>query len=555
VASVEDAEPTTAWREASEDVQPEVEAPVEAVASVQDAEPTNAWWEASEDAEPEVEAPVEAFASVEDVEPGAETPLEAVASVAEPAEPGKAWWEKAADEPADGATGPETSNADDDDDPWADFMSRPAADQPQPITTAPTTWSAALSAPRDEDMWGDVAASAEEAAHTAHDIDLAASLESQMAQEAEPEPAFAWSRASDDEDSWDAAPAVEAAPPAAIEDDEDVILAAFERHAATPESAEAKREQDEQFTELLGEQAADIVAEASEEDGGRSFIRMSGWAPQRGASDFDGGWAPEQEVEDTLARNQRPYNFGGIDGDGFSPPSWAVDEMEPDEVPVPRRGHKTKTWIREIVETGLLAFLVFLSVRASFQNFKVEGSSMSPTLEDGQFLIVNKLVYSEVDLDKLGKFIPFVDGGNDPERNVFHGPERGDIVVLIDPRNPDTDLIKRVIGLPGETVEIVNGHVYINDRLLEEPYIESEWHDNRPKIVVPPDEYFVMGDNRDNSLDSRNPQVSTVPKDLIIGKAMLSYWPSSKFGLAPNASPGLTDEKPVLTSKRLDEDR
>ena len=531
--------------------------PAEEAAATREASSDEAWdpepvtfevnvapWEATEDTEPEAPAPVEAVASVE------ESP--------EPEQPAAAGWQEAVTgAPAPGVAAASfeapTPASYDDDDPWADFVARPAASVPEP-PPLPPAWGATPAAPRDEDMWGDIAATAEQAAHSSPDIDLAASLESQMAEQSEP--AFGWAQRGPDRDerSWDAAPAIEAAPPSPSEE-EDVILAAFERHAATPESPEARREQDEAFAELLGEQAADIVSEVSEEDTGRSFIRMTGWAPQRSASDFDGGWAPQQEVEETLARNQRPFNFGGIDGDAFAPPSWAVDEMEPDEVPASaRRGHRTRTWIREIVETGLLAFLVFLSVRASFQNFKVEGSSMYPTLEDGQFLIVNKLVYSEVDLDKLGKFVPFVDGGNDPERNVFHGPERGDIVVLIDPRNPETDLIKRVIGLPGETVEIVDGKVYINDRLLEEPYIKSEWHDTRPKITVPPDEYFVMGDNRDNSLDSRNSQVSTVPKDLIIGKAMLSYWPSSKFGFAPNASPDLTDDKPVLTSKRIGDD-
>jgi signal peptidase I len=121
----------------------------------------------------------------------------------------------------------------------------------------------------------------------------------------------------------------------------------------------------------------------------------------------------------------------------------------------------------------------------------------------------------------------------------------------VDPRDPDTDLIKRVIGLPGETVEIVDGKVYIDDRLLEEPYIKDIWHDSRPKIIVPPGEYFVMGDNRDNSLDSRNAAVSTVPKDLIIGKAMLSYWPRSDFGFAPNEEGKLTDQKPELTTQRI----
>ncbi len=246
--------------------------------------------------------------------------------------------------------------------------------------------------------------------------------------------------------------------------------------------------------------------------------------------------------------------FGGNDGAGFSPPSWAIDEIEADESAQQKPGHRTKTWIREIVETVMLALLVFLSVRASFQNFRVEGSSMYPTLEDGQFLIVNKLVYSEVDMEKLSNFVPFINAGEDSKRNVFHGPERGDIVVLVDPRNPDVDLIKRVIGLPGESLEIVDGKVYINDMLLEEPYITQTWHDTKPKITLPPGEYFVMGDNRENSLDSRSSQVGLVREDLIIGKAMLSYWPKSKFGFAPNEEGTLTDAGPVLTTKRIGED-
>ena len=216
--------------------------------------------------------------------------------------------------------------------------------------------------------------------------------------------------------------------------------------------------------------------------------------------------------------------------------------------------HRYRTIIREVVETGLLAILVFLSVRASFQNFKVDGASMQPTLENGQFLIVNKLIYSEIDLEKLGTYFPFIDGGDSPKRNVFHGPERGDIVVLQDPRSPKTDLIKRIIGLPGETLEIVDGKVFVNDFLLEEPYITSEWTDTRPKIAIPEDYYFVMGDNRENSLDSRSQQVGLIHKDLIIGKAMFSYWPKSKFGLTPNGSGKVTEEeRPIVTARRIEE--
>ena len=419
-------------------------------------------------------------------------------------------------------------------------------------TPAQAAWSAPEPEPepaaQSDDMWGDIAARAEEAlrSRTEDDrLDLAASLESQMSEEPVA-PTYSWE---DRPRDWESQP-----PDAQGDDEEDVILRAFEAHAATPDKPEEPdpeliRETEQALAALFGKDAEDIVSESSDEESEKSFIRMSAWAPQR-STPMDGGWAEEEEVEAQLAGAS--FASIGATDPGFAPPPWAVEEFEGGASPAGVRGHsRTKTWIRELVETGLLALLVFLSVRASFQNFKVDGSSMYPTLEDGQFLIVNKLVYSEVDMEKLGDFIPFIDAGDDPKRHVFHGPERGDIIVLRDPRNPETDLIKRVIGLPGETIEIVDGKVYINDFLLEEPYITAPWSDNKAKILIPDGEYFVMGDNRDNSLDSRSSQVGLVQEDLIIGKAMLSYWPRAKFGLAPNDGGELTDAKPVLTTQRL----
>jgi len=587
-------EPTAWWEASDDDAEPVAEAPVEAVAFVEPVaevteEPT-AWWEASDDAEPVAEAPVEAVAFVEpvaevteeptpwweasddDAEPVAVAPIEAVAfvePVAEVTEEPTAWWEASDDaEPVVEAPVEAVASvepvASDEDDPWADFVAGkgPSEDvaPPPPASAMPVYHAAIEDAPQpaaaDDDMWGDIAARAEEAAQDESGIDLAASLESQMAQANEP--AFGWRQGDDDPGAWESRPAA-ASKPAYIkpEEQEDVILAAFERHASMPDP-EAEPHNDEVFAELLGTEAAEIVAEASDADGGeRSFLKLAGWAPQRNNQPLDGGWAEEQEVQEHLhgIRNVYAPAAGASDGTGFAPPPWAMEGLEGEDEagPAPRSGTRTKTWIRELVETGLLALLVFLSVRASFQNFKVEGSSMYPTLEDGQFLIVNKLVYSEVDMEKLGEYVPFVEAGSDPKRNVFHGPERGDIVVLVDPRDPATDLIKRVIGLPGETVEIVDGKVYINDRLLEEPYITSPWNDSMAKIVLPPDEFFVMGDNRENSLDSRSAQVGLIGADLIIGKAMLSYWPQSKFGLAPNEAGSLGDEKPVLTTQRVDD--
>jgi signal peptidase I len=491
----------------------------------------------------------------------------------EPVAGEKPWWEQpAVDEPSVEAVASADAMAEEpvaeerDDDPWADFVNAEAAPAP-PAPFAPaetpfapsntTAWQApAPPAQPEDDMWGAIAAQTEEAVFApddGHNIDLAASLESRMAAELDAPPVWetpgGYSRIEGDDDADGVFEAGD--------EEEDVILRAFERHAAMPDPEETRdpetdRETQEALAALFGQDASKIVEEAVEEPEPQSFIRLSGFAPQRSAETFDGGWAPQPEVEEALAHDRMTL---GTDGAGFVPPPWALGELEADGEAVPvQHGSKTKTWIRELVETGLLALLVFLSVRASFQNFKVDGNSMYPTLEDGQFLIVNKLVYSEVDVEKLSKFIPFVDPGDDPKRNVFHGPQRGDIVVLRDPRKPETDLIKRVIGLPGETVEIVGGKVYINDRLLEEPYITTPWNDTRPKILIPEGEYYVLGDNRDNSLDSRSSQVGLVPKDLIIGKAMLSYWPRDKFGLAPNEGGSLSDQKPVLTTRRPGED-
>jgi signal peptidase I len=361
-------------------------------------------------------------------------------------------------------------------------------------------------------------------------------------------------------------------------DEDDVILKAFEAHAIgpsdepedapyteTPDPAEAAV-----FTDLLGEGGDELVSEVTAPDTDHhTFARLQGWAPQRTLTASEvGAVAQWSGPPPPAASPEKPSSEPGEwsehdeDSDDDQPP-WdgpAPFGGSAVQTIAPRQTSRTRTLVRELIETGLLALLVFLAVRASFQNFKVDGSSMYPTLEDGQFLIVNKLVYSEVDMDKLSNFLPFLDAGDSAKRNVFHGPERGDIVVLRDPRKPDNDLIKRIIGLPGETIEIVNdeqngAQVYINDHLLEEPYIKSPWHDSKPKVQIPEGYYFVMGDNRDYSLDSRSQQVGLVAQDNIIGKAMLSYWPTSKFGLAPNQGGNISekDGRPQLSAQRIGE--
>jgi signal peptidase I len=189
----------------------------------------------------------------------------------------------------------------------------------------------------------------------------------------------------------------------------------------------------------------------------------------------------------------------------------------------------------ELVQTLVLAALIFVMVRGVAQNFRVEGPSMEPGLHNGQYLLVNKAVYFKLDLNELSGYIPFIDAGEDSSRYLFHGPQRGDVVVFRYPRDPSRDFIKRIIAVPGDTVEIANGVVMVNGTALDEPYINGSG-DMRPldPKIVPEGSYFVMGDNRPNSSDSRN--WGFVPEENIIGKAMFSYWPLSDLGGVGNTS-------------------
>jgi signal peptidase I len=192
--------------------------------------------------------------------------------------------------------------------------------------------------------------------------------------------------------------------------------------------------------------------------------------------------------------------------------------------------------VRELAETIILALLIFLLVRAVVQNFQVEGSSMDPTFKDGWYLLVNKAIYWEINLDTVHKFVPFVEPGDDPTRFIFRGPQRGDIIVFHPPTESgepsDRDFIKRVIALPNETVEVHDCTVFIDGKALEEPYLTQPVAGDFEPFTVPPDQYFVMGDNRNNSSDSRS--FHAVPKENIIGMAWLTYWPFDIFGLVDN---------------------
>ncbi|TET37237.1 MAG: signal peptidase I [Dehalococcoidia bacterium] len=163
--------------------------------------------------------------------------------------------------------------------------------------------------------------------------------------------------------------------------------------------------------------------------------------------------------------------------------------------------------LREILVIILLAVAIFLLLQSTVQSFKVEGFSMEPSFHNGQYLAVNKAVY------------------------WFGDPQRGEVIVFRSLENPDRDLIKRVIALPGETVEIKEGRVYIDGAPLDEPYIIEEPDYTYPSRQVPPDFYFVLGDNRNSSSDSH--VWGMLPREYIIGKAWFCYWPLSEWQLVP----------------------
>ncbi len=205
-------------------------------------------------------------------------------------------------------------------------------------------------------------------------------------------------------------------------------------------------------------------------------------------------------------------------------------------IALPRAERKWLVTVRELAETVLLAVLIFMAVRASFQNFRVEGASMLPSLENGQHLIVNKLSYAEIDWS-LFNFLPFVSADGNSINHLWDSPNRGDIVVFRAPTATNRDFIKRIIGLPGDTVEIVEGtgKVMVNGKPLAEPYImgttgcgvQCKWDVPAADSAKSSAQcgsnacYFVMGDNRENSSDSR--QGWLVPEENIIGKALVTY--------------------------------
>jgi signal peptidase I len=176
---------------------------------------------------------------------------------------------------------------------------------------------------------------------------------------------------------------------------------------------------------------------------------------------------------------------------------------------------REKSALRELVETVLFTLLIYALVRTFlFENYRVVGRSMDPTLEDNQFLVVSKLGYR------------------------LHDPQRGDIIVFRDPHDGTRKLIKRLIGLPGDTLEIRQGQVVINGQVLDELYVHYPGRYSIAPTLIPDNEYYMLGDNRNNSSDSHN--WGTLSRQEIVGKAWLTYWPPSLWGVLPHETYGDT---------------
>ena len=165
-------------------------------------------------------------------------------------------------------------------------------------------------------------------------------------------------------------------------------------------------------------------------------------------------------------------------------------------------GKEVRDWVVSISAAIILALMIRTFI---VELYVVDGPSMKPTLQHEERLVVNKFIYR------------------------VREPQKGEIVIFRYPRDPSRDFIKRVIATAGDTIEIKEGRVYVNDQLQREDFILEKTRSEYPKATVPEGTIFVMGDNRNNSEDSRFSDVGFVPLDLVKGKAILIFWPVDDF--------------------------
>jgi signal peptidase I len=177
----------------------------------------------------------------------------------------------------------------------------------------------------------------------------------------------------------------------------------------------------------------------------------------------------------------------------------------------PTNWETVKSVIREVLETVILTVIIFFLIQTVVRNFRVVGTSMEPNLHDSQYLIVDKISYR------------------------LKEPQRGDVIVFEPPSRPGEDYVKRVIGVSGDLVEIAKGQVYINNEPIDEPYVVYAGSYSMSPRRVGVGELFVLGDNRNSSSDSHN--WGMLSQDKVVGKAWISYWPPSQWGVIPRDAP------------------
>ena len=174
--------------------------------------------------------------------------------------------------------------------------------------------------------------------------------------------------------------------------------------------------------------------------------------------------------------------------------------------------------LRDTAETIITAVVIFLVLQGTTQSFLIEGSSMEPTLIQDERLLVNRFVYTQSPLSLFGA-----------DEYLFGGPKRGDIVVFHPPTGSDTDFVKRIIGVPGDWIDLDGNAVYVNGERTDWVEVTTARRNDDYPVQVPPGEYFVLGDNRRVSVDSRN--WGFVDADSLVGRAWAVYWAITEFQL------------------------
>lgn len=176
----------------------------------------------------------------------------------------------------------------------------------------------------------------------------------------------------------------------------------------------------------------------------------------------------------------------------------------------------------DFLETIVVSLAIFAVVYIFlFQPHQVDGKSMEPNFHNAEYILTDKISYR------------------------MHTPKRGDVVVFHSPQDERVDFIKRILGVPGDTIKIQGGYVYLNGTKLEEKYVNDpgqvlpgRFLRENMEVEVPPGQYFVMGDNRNHSSDSR--EWGLVTSAEIVGRAFFRYWPVSEFGIVPTAEAEIT---------------